>query len=158
MISRAAAYLRTWRVPSAAELQAMSEHDAAAAYVDLRRERARALVLAEMQRRDEADEAVRRRAETAAARRARARAAREPYDLYVHAEFLRAEAECRGSLLSRAGIAAGVDPIALWPMGEARAMRLASEELRAYWGQRGRLTYAQWREQSREPEPEEVSA
>jgi hypothetical protein len=105
-----------------------------------------ALLVAECDRRDRAE------------RRARADAAiREEYRLMVHADYLAAEAETNGYLLSREGRARGLDPIRLWGMREDQAMRLASEELRTFWERRPRLTMTAWRRMNRRPEPERIT-
>jgi hypothetical protein len=43
-------------------------------------------------------------------------------------------------------------------MAEARAMRLASEELRDWWAVNGRITFAEWQRQAREQRPDTVGA
>lgn len=148
------AWARTWRVPSPAELGAMSDDEAMAAHGTLRRQSARDAVLAEMARRDKEDQAARRRAAERFARWQK----RAEYDDYVHAAWLRAELECRGYLLSRDGLRAGVEPDALWSMTGDRAARYASEELRDWWAANGRVTWAQWRAMSRERQPEAAGA
>jgi hypothetical protein len=152
--ARIAAWARPWRVPSPAELAAMSDDEAMAAYAALRRARARDAVVAEAARRDQAD---REAARTARAQERRAKQ-REEYDMHVYVQWLAAEEACKGYLLSKAGREADINPPDLWPMNEARAMRLASEELRDWWARHGRITYVQWRAMSREQRPELVSA
>ena len=78
--------------------------------------------------------------------------------MYVEAEFLAAEAHCRGNLLSRRGLAERpdgtkvvADPVALWQMSDTHARAYASEELRGYWDDgHARLTFAEWKRQARE--------
>lgn len=114
----------------------------------------RLLALAEMGRRDVADE----RAAKAQARkdkaRAKRRAARAEYDLWVHAQWLAAEAACNGYLLSAAGRNLVADPAALWPMARRLSDRYASEELRDWWADHPKMTFAEWQEQAREKRPE----
>lgn len=95
------------------------------------------IIVRELDRREERDK---RRA-----RRASGRAAhREEHLLAVESAFTAAEAQTRGHMLSKAGRAARVDPRSLWTGPETRARKYASEELRAYWDQHGRLTKAEW--------------
>lgn len=73
----------------------------------------------------------------AAERTAKARAAldgiRAEGGSAAFAQYLEADKWCRGRLLSRDGMAAVTDEIALWHMPEDQALRYASEELRDYW-------------------------
>jgi hypothetical protein len=143
-----AAWLRMLRVPSQADLMRLTDLEAAELYrARGHHRRVRAMLAADMDRRDREDRAK--------ARMERARAQREQlraeYDLYVHAAFLAAERDCRGELLSRAGIAAGIDPQQLWQMRFDRAARWASEELIQWWGEHGRWTYTTWKQQDRAP-------
>jgi hypothetical protein len=154
VFTRIAAFARTLFVPSAEALERMSDLEACELFGSTRRERARAAIWAEMARRDA--EAERQRREEDRRKRARAKRAaeREAYDLYVYNAWIAAEEACNGYLLSKAGLEAGVEPDDLWPMQEARAMRLASEELREWWAANGRMTFAEWKRQSREQRPE----
>jgi hypothetical protein len=72
----------------------------------------------------------------------------EWYDC-AHAQYLAAEAQCRGNLLNRDGIEAGIDPWSLWSGSGRRAERYASEELRNFWDAYPRLTVSAFREQKR---------
>jgi hypothetical protein len=103
-------------------------------------EHQQAAVLSEAARRDRADHAARLRAAVRA----------EWYDA-MFAQYLAAEAECRGNLLSREGLREGIaDPISLWTGPRDRAMRLASEELRDYWLVHPRMTITEYlRQRSR---------
>lgn len=149
--------LIVWRVPTPAQLERLSDHEAEQRYITAlakdRQRRAGALA-AEIDRRDYAARAARQRqlAREQQIERARARQqnGRYEYDLAIHAMYLQADRECRGVLLSEAGLAAGVDPIALFSGPAARANRLASEELRNWWLDHPRITYAEWKRQSRE--------
>jgi len=85
----------------------------------------RAAALAEAERRDQAERLARARE-----RLAQIRAEGE---LAAHAQYLEASDWCRGRLLSREGMAAGVDETSLWRMPWARAARFASEELRDFF-------------------------
>lgn len=86
---------------------------------------ARRAVLAEAARRDQADR-------LAAARGVLA-GIRAEAELAVHSQYLEADAQCRGRLLSRGGEAAGITEAALWRLPEPRVLRYASEELRDFW-------------------------
>jgi DNA-binding transcriptional ArsR family regulator len=68
----------------------------------------------------------------------------------AHAQFLAAEAETNGYLLSRAGQAAGIDPWSLWSGPEATALKYASEELREFWLANPRMTAAEYDRQRRD--------
>jgi hypothetical protein len=58
----------------------------------------------------------------------------------VRQNYLAAEAETRGHLLSPAGKRAGVTPRSLFDGPAARAHKYASEELRDFWRANGRLS------------------
>lgn len=75
-------------------------------------------------------------------------AIREEWFLGAHADYLAADAETRGHLLSRDGIAAGVDPLSLWSGRADRAYRYASEELRAFWARRPRIAVTEYTRQA----------
>ncbi|WP_445396452.1 phage minor capsid protein [Streptomyces sp. LE64] len=75
------------------------------------------------------------------------REARELYDEYVYRQFLAAEADLSGYLLTKKAAAAGHAPVGLFS-GPARiAYARASDELKAWWAQHGRLTQAEFIEQ-----------
>ncbi|MGX1631253.1 phage minor capsid protein [Streptomyces albidoflavus] len=75
------------------------------------------------------------------------REARALYDEYVYRQYLAAEDACRGYLLSKKAHAAGVDPLSLFS-GPARvAYSRASDELKEWWAEHGRLTQAEFIEQ-----------
>jgi hypothetical protein len=63
---------------------------------------------------------------------------------FANAQYLAAEDECRGYLLSREGIRAGIDPWSLWSGSASRAMKYASEELRGFWDTHPRMTVSQY--------------
>jgi len=70
--------------------------------------------------------------------------ARALYEEYVYAQLLAAEDATNGNLLSAAARAAGVSPLSLFS-GPARiAHSRASEELKAWWSEHGRLTQAEF--------------
>jgi hypothetical protein len=142
-----AAWLRMLRVPTREELMRLTDLEVADLYqAKGSHRRVASILMAEMDRRDRED---RKRARLDRAR-AKRQALRSDYDLYVHAAWLKAEADCNGYLLSRAGLAAGIDPAELWSMNTARAMRLASEELIEWWGLHGRWTYTTFKTQARQ--------
>lgn len=57
-----------------------------------------------------------------------------------------AEAATKGVMLSKAGVAAGVDPWSLFGGTEAAARKYASPELLAYWDRVGRRTVAEFQD------------
>lgn len=76
------------------------------------------------------------------------RQARELYDEYVYRQYLAAEDACNGYLLNKKAVAAGHDPGALFS-GPARiAYSRASDELKEWWKEHGRLTQAEFIEQA----------
>lgn len=76
------------------------------------------------------------------------RQAREMYDEYVYRQYLAAEDELRGYLLNRKADAAGHSPLSLFS-GPARiAYARASDELKQWWSEHGRLTQAEFIEQA----------
>lgn len=92
----------------------------------------------ECARRDRADHAKRR-----------ADADRSAWYDAAHAQYLAADAECAGNLLSELGNAEGISrEMALWTGSDAWADRRASEELRNFWERNGgRLSLANYRRQ-----------
>jgi hypothetical protein len=96
------------------------------------------LALAEAKRRDAGDKTKRQVARERAAQRA------EWCDM-AHAQYLTAEAECKGVLLANDSPIG--DPWALWMGTEARAMKHASEELRNFWLDNPRITVGAYRQQ-----------
>ncbi|TGB14426.1 phage capsid protein [Streptomyces sp. MZ04] len=75
------------------------------------------------------------------------REARALYDEYVYRQYLAAESDCRGYLLSKKAQAAGHAPVSLFS-GPARiAHARASDELKEWWAEHGRLTQVEFVEQ-----------
>ena len=72
---------------------------------------------------------------------------RDLYDEWVYTQYLHAEADTRGVLLNKAGVAAGIDPTSLFSGPSARARKYASEELLRWWGDHQRLTLTEFRAQ-----------
>lgn len=72
---------------------------------------------------------------------------RADYDLHVETAYQMAEDECRGVMLNARGKANKVDPYTLFSGPVHVAKAYASEELQAWWGRNGRLTYAAYRSQ-----------
>lgn len=102
-----------------------------------------------------ADEATSAAVQAEARRRERlerAQAARDAeqaaWQEAAHAQYLAADAVCRGVLLSRQGKRAGVSEWSLWSGPETRAMRYASEELREFWLANPRVTVGKYRQQA----------
>jgi hypothetical protein len=91
----------------------------------------------------------RRAADRARQRRRQDPATREWHDA-AYAQYLAAERECNGYLLSRAGLAKCVDPWpALWTGPAAVAEHYASEELREFWQSHPRTTVSEFRARMR---------
>jgi hypothetical protein len=124
---------------SPAALKALDDGELEALWAGAEDEALQALIIREAARR-----------ERCAAERAARHAVNEEWFLFAHAQFLAAEAACRGNLLSRAGIAAGTDPWSLWSGPLARAERFASEELRDFWLTSARVTVMEYAAQVRE--------
>jgi len=74
-------------------------------------------------------------------------AVRRAYDEWVHVQQLQAEAACRGNMLNRAGVSAGVDPVELFSGPIARARKYASEELLRWWADNGRMNFTEFKAQ-----------
>jgi hypothetical protein len=75
------------------------------------------------------------------------REARALYDEYVYRQYLAAEDACNGYLLNKKAQAAGHNPATLFS-GPARiAYARASDELKEWWAEHGRLTQAEFIEQ-----------
>jgi len=73
--------------------------------------------------------------------------ARRMYDEYVYRQYLAAEDATNGYLLNRRGRAKGINPAQLFS-GPARiAYAYASDELKEWWAEHGRLTQAEFIEQ-----------
>lgn len=72
---------------------------------------------------------------------------REMYREHTYAQYLDAEDELRGVLLSRQAEADGVDPMSLFTGPAHVAYARASEELKRYWQTRPRTTLAEYNEQ-----------
>jgi hypothetical protein len=75
------------------------------------------------------------------------RACREEYDSFLHTSYTSAEDECRGVMLNRDGLAAGIHPASLFSGPASRVRKYASEELRSWFARTGRITYGEWKYQ-----------
>lgn len=73
------------------------------------------------------------------------RAVRRLYDEWVALQWIQAEQDTRGYLLSAAGVAAGIDPRSLWGGRADRARKYASEELKRWWEDHPRMTLTEFR-------------
>lgn len=73
---------------------------------------------------------------------------RTDYETYVDVQWLAAETDCHGQLLTPAARAAGIDSRSLFSGPITRAQKYASEELQSWWGAHGRLTFAAFRHQA----------
>jgi hypothetical protein len=105
------------------DIRALTDEEIAGLY-DAAAEDDRAACLAELERRDLAER-------TAPAREALA-VLRAEGELAAYAQYREAEAWCRGRLLSREGMAAGIAEEDLWRLPADKAARYSSEELRDY--------------------------
>ena len=104
------------------DLRALSDADLAGLYPDAA-EDVQAAILAECARRDRSDKA-----------RAAARERNAEWEATAYANYLAADARCRGFLLSAAGKATGRDPWPLlWQGSRETADRLASDDLITFW-------------------------
>jgi len=72
-------------------------------------------------------------------------AVRRMYDQWVYEQYLQAEADTRGVLLTREGVAAGIDPISLFSGPRDRARKYASEELKRWWVDHPRMTFTEFK-------------
>lgn len=70
---------------------------------------------------------------------------RRLYSEWVHLQYLAAETATRGHLLTSAAQARGVDPVTLFSGPAANARKWASEDLKRWWADHGRLTYVEFR-------------
>lgn len=77
--------------------------------------------------------------------------ARAAYKERAYQHWLAAEEELNGYLLSKAGEAAGVDPRSLWFGNAKTATKYASEELRGWWDEHGRLTLDEFKAELVDP-------
>lgn len=75
------------------------------------------------------------------------RAMRADFEHYRHSRFVRAHTELRGELLNAAGRAARIDPATLFLGPKSRVNRYASEELKAWFAEHGRLTVKEFETQ-----------
>lgn len=74
-------------------------------------------------------------------------AVRRGYDQQVFEQWMSAEADTRGNLLSKEGKTAGIDPVELFSGPAARARKYASEDLLRWWADNGRTTFTEYRAQ-----------
>lgn len=72
-------------------------------------------------------------------------ALRAEYDLWVEAQFVQADAELNGVLLSAEARAAGIDPRDLFTL-RRRAPKWASEELQEWFSRHPRMSFAEYRD------------
>ncbi|GGN96109.1 hypothetical protein GCM10010112_87050 [Actinoplanes lobatus] len=74
----------------------------------------------------------------------RRQAVRRLYDEWIYLRYLKAEAETRGIMVTKAGFVAGIDPISLFSGPPQRARKWASEELMRWWADNGRVTFTEF--------------
>lgn len=75
------------------------------------------------------------------------RAMRADFELYRHSRYLRAHTELRGELLNTAGRAAHIDPATLFLGPRSRVDRYASDELKTWFVEHGRVTVEEFETQ-----------
>jgi hypothetical protein len=73
---------------------------------------------------------------------------RADYETYIDSQWLQAESDCNGQLLTPAARQLGIDARSLFSGSTARALKYASEELQSWWAAHGRLTLAAFRHQA----------
>jgi hypothetical protein len=117
-------------------LRTLTDDELLALYLAAADDAGRELALAEGARRDRLDRARR----VSEAQRA------EWHDA-AHAQYLAADAECRGNLVDARHAPAWVDGWSLWQGPADRAYRYATEELRNFWDRWPRVTVTEWRQQ-----------
>jgi hypothetical protein len=74
-------------------------------------------------------------------------AVRRGYDSLIHEQWIRAETDTRGHLLTKQAAAAGVQAIDLFSGPASRARKWASEDLQRWWADNGRMTFGQYKAQ-----------
>lgn len=100
----------------------------------------------ELSRREDSALADKRRAQK---RKSDAQSRAMEHEEALEAAYLQAEHRTRGHMLNAAGRKARVDPRSLWTGPESRVRKYASEELKAYFDQHGRLTRQEFDRHSR---------
>jgi hypothetical protein len=70
---------------------------------------------------------------------------RRLYQEHVHRQYLDAERETRGHLLTPEGRSKGIDPKSLFQGSNVNANRYASDELKEYWDKNPRKTFLQYK-------------
>jgi hypothetical protein len=73
---------------------------------------------------------------------------RADYETYIDTQWLQAESDCHGQLLTPRARQCGIDARSLFTGSTARAQKYASQELQAWWATHGRLTLAAFRHQA----------
>lgn len=96
---------------------------------------------------DTADSALTNPERRPASRLSAKERARVEFDTYVDCQYMQAETDCRGVLMTAEGYERGVDPRSLFQGPLSRAEKWASEELLSWWGKHGRLNFAAFRYQ-----------
>jgi minor capsid protein 2 len=70
--------------------------------------------------------------------------ARKAFRDHVYEQYIAAEDATRGHMLTPQGQAAGIDPHDLFTGPASRARKWASDELKEWWDEHGRITYDGW--------------
>ncbi|WP_433542063.1 SNF2-related protein (plasmid) [Streptosporangium sandarakinum] len=73
--------------------------------------------------------------------------ARRHYDLWLHQQYLQAEADTRGYMLTPEGVAAGIDEKSLFSGRRDRARKYATEELRNWFDANGWMNFTEFKAQ-----------
>ncbi|MEC3977892.1 phage minor capsid protein [Amycolatopsis sp. H20-H5] len=71
--------------------------------------------------------------------------ARQAYRDHVYEQYIAAEGPTRGHMLTADGQARGINPQELFSGPESRARKWASDELKEWWDQNGRVTFDQYK-------------
>ena len=70
---------------------------------------------------------------------------RRLYDGWTYLRYTQAEEDTRGHVLTQEGWARHIDPVSLFSGNTGRAMRYASDELKAWWERNGgRVTFTEY--------------
>ncbi|MET7335951.1 hypothetical protein [Nonomuraea sp. NPDC005650] len=84
--------------------------------------------------------------------------ARRHYDLWLHQQFLKAEAATNGFMLGEAGRARGIDPKALFSGRRSEAEKYASQELKVWWDANGWMNFTEFKAQMLQRERDRKAA
>jgi hypothetical protein len=123
-------------------LRDLEDDELAALYATAEDDATIAAILVEGERRD-------RKARRTEVDKARWAAVHEEWMLSAHAQYLAAEAECRGNLVRREYLPEIRDGFELWSGSHRWAYQRATDELREFWDANPRVTVTEYREMQR---------